>query len=513
MSSQWKSLSALLEQHPAHLVLDPGSPKFSERLGEQLRTWLTEFHPEVASRVCVFDYLLSDIRTRRFYGAMLFPESFESTKYRGLLDTLFKESKTVGSHLVFQAGLPQYGSSERPATSANLDEIERRPDATKYEEGYLFYSYEADPQATSSASATESPENANARGEQTLKAEPVTPTAFLPDAAFRHWQDEASKADVFAVWDDFCGSLGALGMTDTRGRSLSVFYGLPLVLLSTESKPSHTRPVGAAFIGLSRDPSSTLDYDNFLRSFYLFASRSVAAQHAGSYDRAQAESDILHRLPSNLGAIRNALLLQQPQPKIPLSFNALYLWTCLAKFRRDSTIEVPEWGEIEAQFGRSEEGAMIVTQSAIERLIIDIAIPIAKSRRLQSGGRLFGMSPKWTIDSTQGGFACGSEREARVVLGVILILLQEGFQHAWTFCTDADPLRVEIADTHISVTNHISDDEPRARRGHQYDELELLRSLLNQISSTHHYKIQYLTHSNDKHWRSSLSSETTSQGI
>lgn len=500
----WKSLSDLLRHRPVDLVSedDPNSPEFFKRLGERLRGWLVEIHPEVAGHLCVFDFLLSDIRTRRFYGTMLFPKDFDDEKYTKLLRKFFENDETVGSHLVFQAGLPWDKDIGYITTYRQMKKME---DHHPSKEGYLSYSFDQHPDFRKSPSSGERGGNGIPPSDNTLKFKPVSPTDFLRDKQVLQWQNEASKKSIFDLWEEFCQQLGDLDMKDINGRSLSVFYGLPLVLLSAENRPTKTQPVGAAFIGLSRGLLDPMDCDEFLRSFYLYASRSVAAQHSGHYDRAQTESDILHRLPSNFGAIRNALLLKNPELEIPLSFNALYLWTCLAKFRSDSTIEVPEWGEIEDKF-EQQDGFLVITKSAIEQLIREIARPIARSRRLQSGESLFEMSPAYNIEC-QTGFVCGSETEARGIIGAMLIMLQEGFQHAWSLCTEDDPLLVDITETSISVMNPCSNDMTRANYGRQCDELFLLCDLLNKVSSEYEYAIKYLVPTNN-HRRSDISTKT-----
>ena len=201
----------------------------------------------------------------------------------------------------------------------------------------------------------------------------------------------------------------------------------------------------------------------------------VHRQQVQEESYARSLGDLLHRLPSTLGALRSELMELYPTIQIPVMFNSLYLWTSISKLRLGTTPELPQWGELEASFVLDSNWPKRLDQAIIEDLLRSIALPIAESRVLQSSTPRSESSPHWLFEQTVEPFVVYAIEEVRFVFAAVLIMLIEAFQHAWPKPGSSGHVSIQLSSTSIVVANSADpDSSANRRRGRGTEELESL---------------------------------------
>jgi len=251
-------------------------------------------------------------------------------------------------------------------------------------------------------------------------------------------------------------------------------------------------------------PSEALIKTELHKYNQVFEQIRSKSQEAAAGSKTTAE--IVHRLPSTLGAIRNALLAQTPPPKIPVLFNSLYLFSSLAKMREGFIPEAPTWGEIEAQFDSSP--SLLLVGSQLEQLWRDIALPIARSRLRQSTSSMGRNPPSLDLQAEGNGFPLTSREEARVVIGALLVMMIEAIQHSWpTDDQQTAIVSVCIKETSVALQNPSNGFTIRTtQHRNQHQELLALGDWLKRLAKMHPCTVVPAapTNSDSTLWRASL---------
>ena len=230
----------------------------------------------------------------------------------------------------------------------------------------------------------------------------------------------------------------------------------------------------------SEQPSEATIKSELHKFHQIFEQMRSLRQEAAAGARTTAE--IVHRLPSTLGAIRNVLLAQRPAPKIPVLFNSLYLFSSLAKLREGLAPEAPNWGEIEDLFDSLPP--LRLAKNQLQGLWNDLALPIARSRLLQSTSSMGSNPPLLKLEVTDAGFDFESIEEARVAIGAILVMMIEAIQHAWPPSGGQDAfVVVQLAKNAVTINNQCTHgSHKKTISGNQYQELLAMSLWLQRLS-------------------------------
>jgi hypothetical protein len=333
-----------------------GKKELPPRLVEEYSRWLTSAIEEKAASLCFLDITLCNIERTEFFGILLAPDESRSRIFKEVvtkLNTTHGESRTIGSHEVFQAGLPVFKNSPPPQT---LGELQKCLGSGSYpiSDNFLYWAYETNNNRSELKRGTE--------GELiqsiSLFASPVSQKDFgHPEdpAEYKKRVLRASEYPVQENWKLFVEYLESkrADLLNARGEPLALVLGIPLCLWDYSEQRPNAIPVAQIFMGVGGEEAQAWDCAyTIARIVIMHALRSLGATQAKSAGELSQGSLFAHQAAGLVAEIwcdpgRKEL---QPQSEVCLWHlkSLIDLWGSFplnpdASICKGTDADFPEW--------------------------------------------------------------------------------------------------------------------------------------------------------------------------
>jgi len=387
-----------------------------------------------AASMCFLDITLPNIDNKKFFGIVLTQGEEQEDAYRKAvteLNTKPEGSRTVGSHEVFQAGLPCIITPEGEKSPSTRGELEKYMQNGEIKSDRFFEW--RDPAWTAL------PES-ELRGHSFKGLYPLEPKQVLPEDfghpsnlnEFERTVEQVSEKPIDKNWDIFteCLKERKNKITNARGEPLSLVWGIPLCIWAEESdqklKPV---PLAQIFIGYGGVPAQIEEpARRLLQTIALHAFRVNATARAESLGAQRSKRIRAHRLPYVLHGIVDNLQAQRESVKEinipPEAFvlkNLAFLWQK----------KPPVWPQYEEIYYETNSFPKV-----IDALWYEIAVNVGEARlSVEEHPTIFEYFPrarKPDLKIYEKGHIIFNERkECAALISLCCPLIIEAYHHAY----------------------------------------------------------------------------------
>ncbi|MFQ6113618.1 MAG: hypothetical protein ACE5NG_05955 [bacterium] len=417
----------------------------SDSLPDEYKEWLLSvLRQEDINSLSFLDITLSNIDQTEFFGLLLAPDKGRANEYKDTVRKLIgwdknsrtwvRESRTVGSHEVFQAGLPVFNKVFGKNRPRDQDRSPQTWEAMQncLRDGLFVVSdrflYWADQSSKDCVKEVPETEYVQAKSSIPLYAENVLQTDFgHPEdpAEYRKKVRCASEYPIQDNWEVYIKYLKAVKMklTNARGEPLLLVLAIPLCLWIYSDHRTYV-PVAQIFIGLGGARAKERAW-TIARVVITHALRSSGAARAEFIGRSKARGNIAHRLPGTLDAM--ILALEEQKVEIPPLFYELKMISSLQQGL------LPRWQRYEKLC--RQKNRLVLTPAVIQKFWDEIANPIGSSRVQldpeEKFQRYWDQAPAPQISVTgDEEVILKDESECSILFCLCSPLLIEAFQHA-----------------------------------------------------------------------------------
>jgi hypothetical protein len=426
--------------------------------------WLRSDHYDEYLRLCFLDLLLPSLGDRVFSGMIAAPTEERWKCYVETLKRLLQGHVTVGSHEVFQVGLPVFEGMNRPP----LTELELREsliDSEIEKEGYLLWVDDSNDRGAESDLNMEfilqppsSAENAQSWYAEIITAEKHFDLPGDPQG-YKEWVKRSSEKSIIDNWGETINQLKAKKETlrNFRNEPLSVVIGLP-ICLRTHGSDRRTRheSVAQLFLGFGGNPDESKTY-----AFELARAISMHTFRAHATIRARQEgfqtglAAIGHSLPHGIAtAMENLIEYGQSHAdfEVPVTLFQMAIDAAVAAGWTSSTAlykSVPRLRNLETRIAK--EG---MNGGVVEFLSEEIARKLAISRLANDPDPI----SQWEVKRPKilvTGALSSAELELRpginlgVFISVLVLILKEAIEHTERCIRNANNNDGEVPNIHF----------------------------------------------------------------
>lgn len=473
-------------------------------LANRYKEWLTRFHLEECRYLCFLDVTLVNFDRTQFYGILMAPDDGRWEVYRQAvekLNTRLEGSRTVGSHEVFQAGLPVFRnpSSNQPITPQTREQLRKwlRKGVEIVSDGFLYWQ---DPSSEDCRKDRQKNEEAIV----SFVAKAVSEEDFGHPShpiEFSETVRQASEYKIEYNWQFFIQCLTEVQaqLTNAQGEPLSVVLGLPLSYVIYNDRSPNLNlvaefiSVAQIFIGMGGPPTEAEKKAKVIaKSIALREFRSNAVARAEFMGRSRARGNITHRLPATLMSMIKVLERDQDRLKlqhgdtfeIPAQCYLIYM---LASIEQGFS---PRWPKYEELY---RNGTCLA--KVLKEMWETIAVPVGDARvELDKEAVVrtyyYKVNEKPIIEFMGENIQLTDE-ECAALLSLCCILLIEAFQHSliWSILDYEGTHSLKQAKVILSLEeNHVVIKNPfprhpsleKSRGGQRYD-IESIERLSHSI--------------------------------
>jgi hypothetical protein len=254
--------------------------------------------------LCFLDFTLSDRNLENFFGFVATNSKFSYKTYTDTIRELISydnkdsgqvENRTVGSHRVFQSGLPVFENGVSPLNYAELNKYIGKYKVSK--ERILFFEIHDDSHSSIPNGKVE---------KKSFYMEFLSKTSVGHKAdSYSYKEDTRILSEKYSVdenWLIFCSILEdkKVHLQSNNGGELSLVIGIPVCVHNIDSSMGYI-PIAQIFLGFSGNLDEAYRHaQNVIKVLVLHAFRSNAPYRARiigeTYGKLQARSHAAHEM-------------------------------------------------------------------------------------------------------------------------------------------------------------------------------------------------------------------------
>lgn len=401
----------------------------------------------VKNAIVFLDVSFSSLASKNEVMGIITAPSTVIKPYKEVLQNLLNldDNSTLGSHYVFNNGLPRYelnnGTKNIPKTQEDMKEMESSSDIKRVSSQYFEKYFPSDENVFNLKKIEELAMTVFSASDLFISLNSERNQREWSGENFQSSVSEASKKETEFCFNNFVKLLKQRSeeLHSPTGSSLNYITAVPLGVW--RKRPSSNRyfflPTAQLFIGLSivREDQGHEILKYLISCINAYVSEVLGSIRIESLKEEQIVSEYYHRLPDSLTMILNSFKRQKQNfPKLEIP-NQVYHLICISAMVKR---KLPIWSPyLDNPSDESSQSTFTVSKEKFTEIWEDM-LPLAKFKLL-SNPKVLKIFPSIKLsfgsgfDKLKSNAIVFFDQEAQSLIWALTIYLLEACQHSWKY--------------------------------------------------------------------------------